>query len=462
IAISSQLAVPLYVIAGSWSAGLGLQGWLRFHSTSVAWLPIDRLSAGMEAGLGSLLAVSVIHALAAIPWVVLIVSLGLSRAHRGQEETALIDGGRWHLLRYSVLPRLRLWLAASCLWCAVPVLTEMVVTNLYQVPTVAEQVYLDATQGSLSPWTYVASVWLCLLPILAVGIWLSRYAPPWHEVIAGIAQHRGYLVALGPSRWLWAVGLWTVVLLIVGLPIANLIIKAGWQPTLNAHGHSQYGWSASRLSTTIYESLTLYYDHFYWSTMLAIGSTTLALTAATLLSALAGSGRVKMTVYLLALTMVAVPGPLAGILIISLMNRNDPAWLGLLYDSTLAAPILAQQFRLFPLAWLLCQAILAGISPRVWEQAAVDGLTQMQKLVRVIGPQTWQQWLVAALILAVMSVGELSCSILVLPPGVATLSMRMFEMLHFGMRHQDSGLCGLLLLLGWLVALLSWKTLKDR
>ncbi|MEZ6080106.1 MAG: hypothetical protein R3C56_31855 [Pirellulaceae bacterium] len=68
-------------------------------------------------------------------------------------------------------------MAASCLWCRVPVLTEMVVTNLYQVPTVAEQVYLDATQGSFSPWTYVASVWLCLLPILAVGIWLSRYAP---------------------------------------------------------------------------------------------------------------------------------------------------------------------------------------------------------------------------------------------------------------------------------------------
>lgn len=462
IAICSQLAVPLYVIAGSWSAGLGLQGWLRFRSASLAWLPIDRLSAGMEAGVGSLLAVSLIHALAAIPWVVLIISLGLTRAHRGQEETALIEGGNWHLLRYSVLPRLRLWLAISCLWCAMPVLTEMVVTNLYQVPTVAEQVYLDATRGALSPWTYIASVWLSLLPILAVGIWLSRYAPPWHEVIAGIAQHRGRVVALGSARWLWAVGLWSVVILIVGLPIVNLIIKAGWQPTLDAQGHSQYGWSVSRFSTTIYESLTLYYDHFYWSSMLALGSTAVALTAATVLSALAGRGRWRMAVNLLALTMVAVPGPLAGIMIITIMNRNSPAWLGHLYDGTLTAPILAQQFRLFPLAWLLSQAILASISPRVWEQAAVDGLTRMQKLVRIIGPQTWQQWLVAALILVVMSVGELSCSILVLPPGVATLSMRMFEMLHFGMRHQDSGLCGLLLVLGWLVALLSWKTLKDR
>ena len=462
LAISSQLAVPLYVIAGSWSAGLGLQGWLRFRSASLAWLPVDRLSAGMQAGLGSLVAVSAIHALAAIPWVVLIVSLGLTRAHRGQEETALVDGGNWQLMRYSVLPRLRLWLAASCLWCIVPVLTEMVVTNLYQVPTVAEQVYLDATQGSLSPWTYVASVWLCLLPILAVGLWLSRYAPTWHEVIAGIAQHRGRVVTLGPARWLWACGLWIVVILIVALPIVNLIVKAGWQPLLDEHRRSRYGWSVSRLTTTIYESLTLYHDHFYWSFMLALGSTAMALVAATFLSAVAVRGRRRMVVNLLALTMLAVPGPLAGILIITIMNHNDPAWLGLLYDSTLAAPILAQQFRLFPLAWLLSQVILASISPRVWEQAAVDGLTRNQKLVRIVAPQTWQHWLIAALILAVMSVGELSCSILVLPPGVTTISMRLFEMLHFGMRHQDSGLCGLLLLLGWLVALLSWKTLKDR
>ncbi|MCC7337662.1 MAG: iron ABC transporter permease [Pirellulaceae bacterium] len=462
IAISSQLAVPLYVIAGSWSAGLGLQGWLRFRSSSLDWLSVDRLSGGMEAGLGSLLAVSAIHSLAAIPWVVLIVSLGLTRAHRGQEEAALIEGGNWHFVRYGLLPRLRLWLAASCLWCAVPVLTEMVVTNLYQVPTVAEQVYLDATQGSFSPWTYVASVWLCLLPILAVGIWLSRYAPPWREVIAGIAQHPGRVITLGPARWLWAIGLWVVVALIVGLPIVNLIIKAGWQPTLDVQGHSQYGWSVSRFSTTIYESLTLYYEHFYWSSMLALGATAVALTAATALSAVAGRGHLRTAVNLLALSMVAVPGPLAGILIISIMNRNSPAWLGHLYDNTLTAPILAQQFRLFPLAWLLSQAIVAGISPRAWEQAAVDGLTGMQKLVRIIAPHTWQQWLVAVLILVVMSVGELSCSILVLPPGVATLSMRMFEMLHFGMRHQDSGLCGLLLVLGWLVALLSWKTLKDR
>lgn len=463
IAISSQLAVPLYVIAGSWSAGLGLQGWLRFgSSSSLAWLTADRLSGGMEAGLGSLLAVSVIHALAAIPWVVLIVSLGLTRAHRGQEETARIEGGNWHFVRYSVLPRLRLWLAASCLWCAVPVLTEMVVTNLYQVPTVAEQVYLDATQGSLSPWTYVASVWLCLLPILAIGFWLSRYAPPWREVMAGIAQHPGRVVALGPARWLWASGLWMVVALIVGLPIVNLIIKAGWQPTIDAHGHSLYGWGISRFSTTIYESITLYYDPFYWSTMLALGSTAVALTAATVLNAVAGRGHLRTAVNLLALSMVAVPGPLVGILIIAVMNRDSPACLGYLYDNTLTAPILAQQFRLFPLAWLLSQAILAANSPRVWEQAAVDGLTRVQKLVRIIAPHTWQQWLVASLILVVMSIGELSCSILVLPPGVATLSMRMFEMLHFGMRHQDSGLCGLLLVLGWLVALLSWKTLKDR
>ena len=244
--------------------------------------------------------------------------------------------------------------------------------------------------------------------------------------------------------------------------MVNLLIKAGWQPTFDAQGTSQYGWSASRLNTTIYESLTLYYDHFYWSGLLALASTSLALSAAIALSAIANGAWRRTAVNLLALTLIAAPGPLVGMVIISAMNRSSPVWLGQLYDNTLLAPILAQQFRLFPMAWLLSQAILAGLSARVWEQATLDGLSSWQKLIRIIAPQTWRLWIVAALILIVLSVGELSCSILVLPPGVTTLSMRRFEMLHFGMRHQDSGLCGLLLMLGWLVAVLSWKTLKDR
>lgn len=169
-----------------------------------------------------------------------------------------------------------------------------------------------------------------------------------------------------------------------------------------------------------------------------------------------------MAVNAVALLLLAVPGPMVGMLIIALLNRSQPAWIGWLYDTTLAAPLLAQQFRLFPLAWLLTLGIFGSISPRIQQQASLEGLSKFQWARCVLWPQTWRLWSVALLMLFALSVGELSCTILVLPPGVTTLSMRIFEMLHFGMRHQDSGLCGLLILLGWGVAVSAWKTLSDR
>jgi ABC-type spermidine/putrescine transport system permease subunit II len=121
-------------------------------------------------GRGAILAVSLIHAAAAIPWVVLLISAGMQSIDRDLEEQARLEGGLWHVFRGTMLPRLRLWLCASLIWCIVPIMTEMVVSNLYQVPTVAEQVYLDASRGSISPLTYFAAFVICLLPLA-----ISRY-----------------------------------------------------------------------------------------------------------------------------------------------------------------------------------------------------------------------------------------------------------------------------------------------
>lgn len=456
IALGSQLAVPLYAFAGSWSAGFGLQGWLN----PAGWLGPAGI-AWMQSPLGSLLAVSLIHALFAIPWVCLIISLGLLWSDRGQEETALVEAGWPRVLRHVVLPRLRPWLLVSTLWCVLPVLTEMVVTNLYQVPTVAEQVYLDASRGALRPLTYVAAVGLCMLPLAGLA-WLSwRWCPPWHDVIRRAQHARAVQLDLRGWRFFLSLCVWSIVGLLVGMPILNLLAKAGWQPRVTDTGLTTYGWSWTRLKTTATESLTLFVDEFQWTALLALLASGLALGLACGLFHLAGR-RGRWWAGAGMLLLIAVPGPLVGMLLIWLFNRSRPALLGQLYDGSLLVPVLAQQFRLLPLAWLLVVSLMATISRETWELASVDGLSRWQRLRFILAPQTWSRWLAAGLLLAVMSVGELSSTILVLPNGVTTVSKRLFELLHFGMRHQDSGLCGLLLLLGWGVSFVFWKTLRDR
>lgn len=454
IALGSQLSVPLYVFAGGWAAGFGMQGW-----ATALGLP---LGFGLpQEGYGPLVLVGVIHALASIPWVALIVSLGLAWSHRSQEEQAILDGGTSGLIANLILPKLRIWLFAAALYCMLPIMTEMVVSNLYQVPTVAEQVYLDASRGSISPITYLASVLVCIAPISACIAFLLRRGPSWREVIYSASHFRAPVAELGRMRLVVSGIVWACIALIVGLPILSLIVKAGWLPSVDADGKTTYGWSGERFLTTVVESLTQFGSEYGWSITLGICAAGTAMLVAWLLYAVLPHAA-RAVVGLCMLVMIAVPGPLVGMLVIWCLNRGEPAWLGMLYDQTIAAPVLAQQFRLLPLAWLLTVSIIASISATSWEQASLDGFGQWQTIRCVLWPQTGGLWIASGLLLFVLSVGELSCSILVLPPGVTTVSMRLFEMLHFGMRHQDSGICGVLILLGWTISLAFWKTLRDR
>lgn len=456
LALSSQLAVPLYVFAGGWSAGFGFQGWLNL----TAWLGPQVLTA-THGPTVSLLAVSAIHALASIPWVCLIISMGLLWSDRGQEETASLEGGWWRVLRNVLLPKLRPWLLTSCLWCVLPILTEMVVTNLYQVPTVAEQVYLDASRGELQPLTYIAAVGLCLLPLTCLACLVWRSFPNWDEVIRRFQNYQPIQLQLHRFRWPLSLWVWSVVTVLVALPIFNLLAKAGWQPRAVDSGLTSYRWSVSRFGTTVVESLTLFRSEFYWTSVLAVLSSVLALVLASALLAITPR-RSRKWVSLAMLFLIAVPGPLIGMCMIWLFNRSTPELLGRLYDHTLIAPVFAQQFRLLPLAWLLLQTVLASVARQAWELAEMDELSALKRWRYVLLPQVGSRGLAALLLLLVLSVGELSSTILLLPPGVTTVSMRLFELLHFGMRHQDSGLCGLLLLLGWGVSFIFWKTLNDR
>ncbi|GIX00503.1 MAG: amino acid ABC transporter permease [Pirellulaceae bacterium] len=458
VMVSSQIAVPLYAIAAGWNAGFGIQGWL----TGMGWVPLEWFSAaGMTADWQRVAAVGAIHALAGIPWAVLMIGLGSLSTPLSAQWQAACDGGPWHVCRYVLLPQLRPWIALAALWCAVSVTTEMVISNLYQVTTLPELIYLDATRGGLRARTYgtgiVAACGLWLLLLGVRRLFLPDKAPATHR----FCWAPGQTIGLGKWRPWWSLAMWLVVLPLIGLPLVSLVIKAGWQPVTHPEGAMHYQWDLHRFVTTLRETCYNFGPEYAWSMQLAGASSLLALGLAVVLHGIVAR-RWQWLVGALVLGLLAVPGPLVGITITHLLNRAQPAWCGWLYDHTLAAPILAQQFRLLPLAWLGTLVVLSSLGNQGWEQARLDGLSRWQMWSRWILPVAGRRFLAIGILLAVFSIGELSCTILVLPPGVTTLSMRLFEMLHFGMRHQDSGLSGVLVLLGWIAVYALGKTLIGR
>ena len=451
LVICSQLVVPLYATVGAWSAGFGTQGWWPLSQAFVVRSPWSGLAA-----------VTFMHAISAMPSAVMILLLGLGWTRRSQEELALVEGGFLNLGRRVLLPEMRVWLAAAGFWAIVPVLTEMVVTNLYQFPTLAEQVYLDISLGSATGLTYAVSIGLCMLPLLALAWSVRRHLPSLSELRTHMAQHPPARLALGAWRVPLSAVLWCIVVGIALVPLVNLCMKAGWESALDASGAMKHRWTWSRFSQTLLETGTLFSSEFRWSATLAASSSTAALGLAVVVRWLARSRSKRRTINGLCLILISMPGPLVAALITQLFLSRSLPGLGWLYDHTLLAPVLAQQTRLFPLAWLIVGGILATISSQAWELAAVDQLSAWSQIRIVIWRPTWRLWLAAWLLLAAMSAGELSTHLLLLPPGVTTLAQRLFEFLHFGMRYQDSGLCLALVALGWLVAIVVWNTRTGR
>lgn len=452
LAVCSQLVVPLYALVGAWSAGFGTQGWWPLSQVAVAGSALAKLGA-----------VTFVHSMAAIPSCVLILSLGLQWTRRSREEMALIEGGNANLVRRVLLPEMAGWIAAAGFWAIVPVLTEMVVTNLYQLPTLPEQVYLDISLGSASSRTYLVSVGLCMLPLLFAAWCLRKQLPALSTLAVQISQHPPRRLELRSWRWPLSAIVWTIIALLVGVPAINLMIKAGWQSQLDQSGAMRHHWSPSRFGQTLVETSTMFTSEFYWSAMLATASAIVALLSASALRSPWVSGRSNLRrqcINMLCLLLIAMPGPLVASLMTQLFIQVPV--LGWFYDRTLLAPVMAQQTRLLPLAWLLVGGILSTIGQPAWEMAQVDQLSLWQRWHLLVWRPTWRLWLLAYLLLAAVSAGELSTHLLLLPPGVTTVAGRLFELLHFGMRYQDSGLCLALVVLGWVVGIAVWKTRAGR
>ena len=78
--------------------------------------------------------------MAAIPWVVLIIGLGIRLIEPELEEAALLETSAWNVLLRVTLARSLPALVVAALWILVTTAGEITVTDLYQVRTYAEEV----------------------------------------------------------------------------------------------------------------------------------------------------------------------------------------------------------------------------------------------------------------------------------------------------------------------------------
>jgi len=423
------LLIPLYVQATAWSAGFGVQGWFRLSQVSAALSPIRAIAS-----------VVWIHAMATTPVCFLFCVLGLSRAFDSNSRQSLLDFGPWVSMFSVLIPKLWPWIAAGALWSVAMTGNDMVITNLFQVSTITESVYKqvqfnELEQGSI--WPSCSFAILVGAMVLAIATVLLKRVGSDSADTSGPADSQAFEVQ-GLVRWLGAIVGWAIVSMVVLIPLANLVVKAGWIATME-NGQTRRGWSPLVLIDSILQSRT-FSNEILWSLQLGLYSSVVALVLGLLLVRCTKMTWAAWLSIGLAAFLLAMPGPIVNLVVLSLLDRSEPEWVGFLADRTLFGPILAQQTRCFPIVfgvlWLANQR---------YQRHNENSLRLDQGL-----PFSTRSWVrasamstpiaVAFAVSFFVSFADLATYLLVQPPQVTTVAMRMFDLLHYGIKNRESGL----------------------
>ena len=380
---------------------------------------------------------AVVHALAALPWVVLLTGVGLCAVEPELEESALLEFGPLRVLMRITLRRAIGAIAAAALAVAVLTAGDMTVTDLLQVRTYAEEAYVQFVLGrGLADAAVVALPPLIVLGIgiVLAGRALSRLDP------ARLASAASGARTFRLGRWRLAAGVLLTLLIgdALAFPLYSMIWRGagrgecGARPAaglvvLGAGGHAAVRGGRDPRPDAREPLLGVDGRHARNRDGLrpGLGGRRSRAWRWTMLGAMA-----------LAL---ATPGPVAGRALV-LAYRDLPA----LYDSSTII-VVAQALRALPYALLILWPFLRSFPQDYLDAAALDGYGPPGQMLRVALPLSARGLLAAWMVALALALGELPATRQVYPAGIEPMPVFLWGLLHTGVESHLSGVALIML-----------------
>ncbi|MGD1085573.1 MAG: 6-bladed beta-propeller [Verrucomicrobiota bacterium] len=410
------LVTPPFLAANCWIDLLGEQGVWRH------WLPWNIYSFGGTIWILILLTWPVTFFLAAGAW---------SRTRAEQlEADPMLRGGA--LLRWLLLPQARTALTQGTVLTMVLTLNNFAVPAILQVKVFPAEIWVRFNTTFDYAGALALSWPLVLAPLLLV-LCLRRREAAWSwRSDAPTARAMRRQLGAGWHRAAGAVALFLVAVS-VGAPLWRLTGSAKtWRelgPVLAA-GQSAAAHSLGYAAATA-------------CVVIALGLAT-------------WRGRLDWALWIPFFT----PGVLLGIALIWVFNRPATR---MIYQSG-AMVILAYSIRYAALGWTTVARAARGTDRGLTEAARLDGAAWWQMWRHVYWPQISAPLAAAWYVTYLLCLWDVETLVLIVPPGGESLSLRVFNLLHYGHNPQVNAIC--LVLMGLAVAPLAgwaaWNWARSR
>ncbi|HEX3720530.1 MAG TPA: 6-bladed beta-propeller [Verrucomicrobiae bacterium] len=406
------LILPPFLVVNCWIELLGENGTWRH------WLPVNIYTLG-----------GAIWVLTLLNWPItfLFVTAAWRRVQAAQLEVDPMMEGRF-LLRWLLLPIARAEILQAAILTLVLALNNFAVPAILQVKVFPAEVWVRFN----TTFDYSAALALSWPMVLAPVILMFCFRGgnnSWNWQ-SNPATAQALRRQLGP-RWYWLGG-------VAALALAGFSLGVpAWQLAGNPKTWREF-----------FPALAAGHSAISHSLLFSTVSASIVIAAALL------TWRMRLdSVLWLPFFM---PGVLLGIALIWVFNRRG---LSAIYQSA-AIVFIAYAIRYAGLGWnAVARAIRSG-DPSLAAMARLEGATFWQMLRHIYWPQTASQISAAWYVTYLLCLWDVETLVLIVPPGGESLSLRIFNLLHYGHNSQVNALCLLLLVLG-LLPLLGWIALQS-
>ena len=230
----------------------------------------------------------------------------------------------------------------------------------------------------------------------------------------------------------------TVSAVIVVVPVSGLIVKLGHEVVV-VNGVVQASWSPAACWHRLVAAPRNFSAEYQWTAIIAFLTGLVAVIIAWPLAAIGRTHRLaERCMDLATIVMIAIPGPIVGLTVVSIFQSNVPGF-RTLYQQTLMPTILALLVRAGPVAYWVLRSGYRGIDNSLLDAAQLES-SWLRRMWSIDRPLLKINLMAASLAAALMASGDVPATLPVIPPGVTTVGTRLFGLLHSGARYQEAAL----------------------
>jgi iron(III) transport system permease protein len=378
-------------------------------------------------------------ALSYFPLITLLTITGLSSMDHKLEEAGRLTRTEIGVLRGITFPLMIPYILSGAIFVFIFALSNYGVPSLLRVNTYPIEIFAQFSAYYDNNSATVLSLPIVVITILLI-LWQRKFMKEKSYVTLENSSTRARTISMGKGKGIISVYPFIIIFLSVITPLFVLLINSG--------------------------SLTAYVKAFQTASSQIIGSFILAFTAATLMVILGffiayviERTKIRGRAFIDILTFIpfAVPATVLGIGLIKVWNR--PA-VEIIYGSSLII-IFGYVSRFIPFVVRAISANLKQMNKNLEEAALLADVGWLKRVFKISLPLLAPGLLAGWAIAFVFCMGELGTTLLVIPPGEATLPIRIYTLMHYGANQLVSAL-GVILIAITIIPVLMIKMVGDR